>query len=142
MKNKISIFQIAILLNILLFNLPLFAQKELYHYISLPLIEGAGIYSSVKALADNNSGQSTKAASISNLSLLGTNLTLGLITAFAKDETRSKLRSYHRILGFTVTAAALWLSVSASVDKIDKSAKYVSYGYTGLTIVPLIMFSF
>ena len=118
------------------------ADKAVWHYVSLPLIEGAGIYSSIKSLTDDNSGTSTTAASITNLTLLGTNATFGLITMFSSEDARYKLRTAHRIIGITVSAAALWLSISASVDDVETSTRIVSYAYTGMSIIPVIMFSF
>ncbi len=127
---------------ILLLFLSAHAGKDVFHYITFPLIEGAGIYASVKSLTDDDIGISTKAASISNLTLLGTTATFGMITAFSKEDTREKLRLIHRVLGIVVTGTSLWLSISASVDKVDTPTKIVSYGYTGLTLIPIIMFSF
>ena len=138
MKIKLSIFVSCLVLSIVSAH----ADKAVWHYISLPLIEGAGIYSSIKSLTDDNSGISTKAASITNLSLLGANATFGMITMFSSEDARYKLRTAHRIIGITVSAAALWLSISASVDEVDKSARIVSYAYTGMSVVPIIMFSF
>lgn len=138
MKNRLSIIITCLVLSVVSAN----AGKEIFHYITLPLIEGAGIYASVKSVTDDNSGNSTKAASITNLSLLGTNAAFGMIAMFSSEDKRYKLRTMHRIIGFTVSAAALWLSISASVDDVDKSARIVSYGYTGMSIIPVIMFSF
>ncbi len=138
MKYKL----LTILIFIVSINTHLFAGKEIFHYISLPLIEGAGIYTSVRSLTDENCDQSTKAAAITNLSLLGTNGALGLITMFSNDDTRLKLRTTHRIMGFTIFAAALWLSVATSVDDIENSTQYVSYGYTAATLIPIFTFSF
>jgi heme A synthase len=117
-------------------------NKALYHYISLPIIEGAGIYGSIASLTDDHAGGSTKAAAITNLALLGTNATLGMITAMDKGNSRPKLRVVHRIIACTVTAAALWLGISGTVDKVAVSTQAVSYSYTALTTVPIIMFSF
>jgi len=119
-----------------------YAGKGLYHFISLPLIEGAGIYTSVKSLTDDVSGPSTKAASITNLALLGTNGALGLTAMLLPEETSGKMRTVHKIVGYTVAAASIWLAISGSVDEIDKTTRYVSYGYGGLTLIPVIMFSF
>jgi heme A synthase len=127
---------------VMLFVASAHAGKEIWHYVSLPLIEGAGIYASVKSLTDDNGGALTQAASIANLSFLGANAALGMITVFSNDDARYKLRTVHRIIGFTVSAAALWLSISASVDEVDTSARIVSYAYTGMSVVPIIMFSF
>lgn len=138
MKRNISL-KICFLL---VFVVTAHADKAVWHYVSLPLIEGAGIYSSIKSLTDDNSGTSTTAASITNLSLLGTNATFGMITMFSSEGARYNLRTVHRIIGITVSAAALWLSISASVDEVDKSAKITSYAYTGMSVVPIVMFSF
>ena len=138
MKIKLSMFISCLFLCVVSGH----ADKAVWHYVSLPLIEGAGIYSSIKSLTDDNSGTSTKVSSITNLSLLGTNATFGMITMFSSEEARYKLRTVHRIIGITVSAAALWLSISASVDEVDKSARIVSYAYTGMSVIPVIMFSF
>ena len=124
-------------------NTPLFAGKELFHYISLPLIEGAGIYTSIRALTDDNSEPSTDAAAITNLALLGTNGALGLTTIFLEDDARYNMRTIHRIMGFTISAASLWLSVATSIDDdIEQSTPYVSYGYSAVTLIPIFTFSF
>jgi hypothetical protein len=140
MKNKL--YGIIICICVVSINTHLFAGKEIFHFISLPLIEGAGIYTSVRSLTDDNSDQSTKAAAITNLSLLGTNGALGLITMFLKDDARLKLRTTHRIMGFTISAASLWLSIATSVDDIENSTQYVSYGYTAVTLIPIFTFTF
>jgi len=127
---------------ILLLNSTAFSGKALLHFISLPVIEGAGIYVSVKSLTDNNSSSLTKAASITNLSILGANASLGVITMISADDTRYKLRTIHRIAGITLSAASLWLSISNSIDHDAASTRYVSYGYTVLTVFPIIIFRF
>lgn len=138
MKSKVS----AIIICIVFISMPSFAGKAIFHYITLPLIEGTGIYTSVRSLTDDNSDRSTKAAGITNLSLLGINGALGLTTMFLNDDARVKLRTVHRIMGFTVSAASLWLSIATSVDDIEDPTQYVSYGYTALTLIPIFTFSF
>ena len=138
MKHRLSIIIIFLVLPIVSAN----AGKGIVHYITLPLIEGAGIYASVKSLTDDNSGASTKAASITNLALLGTNGAFGMIAMFSSEDARYKLRTVHRIIGITVSVASLWLSISASADNVETPTRIVSYGYTGMTLIPVIMFSF
>jgi hypothetical protein len=123
-------------------SLSVFAQKALMHYISVPVIEGCGVYSSVRCLVDGNSGTSTTAASITSLALMGTNSTLGIVKFFASEDTKPNLRKIHRVVGITVSAAAVWLAISASVDKVNIQTRVVSYAYTGLTVVPIVVFSF
>lgn len=138
MKHICSITVIFLVLTIV----PANAGKDIVHYVTLPLIEGAGIYASIASLTDDNSGASTKAASVTNLALLGTNGAFGMIAMFSSEDTRYKLRTVHRIIGFAVSAASLWLSISATADDVDTPTKIVSYGYTGMTLIPIIMFSF
>jgi heme A synthase len=141
MKKKFSLASIVLL--IVSINTPLFAGKDIFHYISLPLIEGAGIYTSIRTLTDDNSETSTKAAAVTNLALLGTNGALGLTTIFLDDDARLKMRSIHRVMGFTISAASIWLSVATSIDDdIETSTPYVSYGYSAVTLIPLFTFTF
>jgi hypothetical protein len=128
---------------LLFFSVHAFGWKDISHYISLPLIEGGGIYSSVKALSVADLS-TTKAAAGTNIGLLASNATLGTIAFFLEGDARSNIRTVHRIVGFTLTAAAVWLSIQMSVDDNMKEepARYISYGYAGLTVVPIILFSF
>jgi hypothetical protein len=121
---------------------PAFSQKAMLHYISVPIIEGCGIYSSVTSLTDANSTRGTQAAAVSSLVLMGTNSTLGILKTFGPESARPGLRTAHRIVGMSLTAAALWLSISVSVDKVKTPTRIVSYAYTGLTVVPIILFKF
>jgi len=127
---------------ILLFSLSALAGKDIFHYISLPIIEGAGIYASVASLVDDNSTNLTKAASVTNLALMGVNGALGMTSALSEGERRQKIRRAHRIIGFIVTGASIWLSISASVDEVEIPTRVVSYCYSGLTLIPIITFSF
>ena len=47
-------------------------------------------------------------------------------------------------MAYGVTAAAIFLSVSGAVDDdlSDDPMQFLTYGYTGLTVVPLILFGF
>jgi hypothetical protein len=116
--------------------------KSILHYVTLPLIEGAGIYASVATLADNGTSVNAQVSAGTNLAVLGTNAALGLVTAFSSDETREKMRRVHRIMGFVATAGALWLGVSSSIDGAPAATQAVSYGYAGLTVIPLVTFRF
>lgn len=119
-----------------------FAGKDIFHYISLPVIEGAGIYASVASLTDDNSTNLTKAASVTNLALMAANGALGMTAALSEGDRRYNIRKAHRIIGFIVTGASVWLSVSNSVDEVKMPTRIVSYCYSGLTLIPIITFSF
>jgi len=119
-----------------------YAWKKEAHFISLPLIEGSGIYTSIRLLQDSHSSN-TKAAAGVNISLLATEAGIGCFSIFGPQENYPLLRRIHRITGFIVTAGALWMSISAGSDShIQNQDKNISYGYTALTCVPLVVFSF
>jgi small neutral amino acid transporter SnatA (MarC family) len=118
------------------------AEKAVWHYVSVPIIEGTGIFASVASLADNGASANTTAAAITNLGLMATEGTLGLITAFLDGDGRRKMRTVHRVMGFVLTAAGLWLGIANSVDHADAVQQATSYSYAALTTVPIIMFSF
>jgi hypothetical protein len=116
-------------------------KKTLAHIISIPLLDGAGIYTSVRML--NTESANNKAAAITSLSLLGVNAGLGTLSLVANSENMSWARTTHRIVGFLVTGASVWMAVSAGIDDdIRTGDKIVAGGFAGLTVVPLIMFSF
>ena len=116
-------------------------SKTLMHIISIPIIDGTGIYTSVKCFQTGNTNN--KAAAITNLSLLGVNASLGAMTMLGNQDSYQKLRTTHRIVGFLVTGAAIWMAVSAGLDDdIVKVDKGVAGGYAALTVVPLLLFSF
>lgn len=115
--------------------------KTLAHIISIPIIEGAGIYSSIKVLQSDE--VNSKAAGITNLSLLAVNGSLGVLTYFGKVGDYETMRNIHRIVGYAVTGAGVWMSISSAMDKsVQKSDKFIASGYTVLTAVPIIMFTF
>jgi len=89
-------------------------------------------------------GPATRAAGVTNISLLGVNSALGALKLFGPEDAQPAFRKIHRITGFVVTAAALWLSVSTTIDENTKgtATPYVAYGFTALTTVPLIIFAF
>jgi hypothetical protein len=116
-------------------------KKTLMHIISIPLIDGAGIYSGVQMLKTESANN--KASAITSLSLLGVNAGLGATSMFAHSENMAWVRTTHRIVGFLVTGASIWMAVSAGVDdELRTGDKIVAGGFAGLTVVPLIMFSF
>ena len=116
-------------------------SKTLFHIISIPVIDGAGIYSSVRCLQTDDSNN--RAAAITNLSLLGLNAGLGVLTIVNQSDSYRNLRTTHRVIGFLLSGAAVWLTVSMIPDDdIARVDKGVAGGYTALTAVPLVLFSF
>ncbi len=116
--------------------------KKTVHLATLPLIEAGGIYSSVAMLSSSND-PFTKAAAISTLAVLGTQATLGSITMFGKPDNYEAWAKAHRIVAYVVTASAVALSVAAASDaKLSDTNRGITYAYTGLTLVPLIVFEF
>ncbi len=119
-----------------------FAWKKETHFISLPLIEGAGLYSSIMLTRESGS-PSTTIPAYSTMTLLCMNAAVGGFTALGPQEYYPTFRAIHRYVGFAVTAVGLWMSIAAANDKdIRPLERNVSYAYTGLTVVPLILFSF
>jgi heme A synthase len=119
-----------------------FAWKKEAHFISLPFIEGSGLYSSIMILQDSRS-TSTKVPAVATISLLAANAGIGATAMFGPQDNYPVLRTIHRCVGFGLTAAGLWMSIAAASDKNVKNLeKNVSYGYTVLTVVPIVIFSF
>ncbi len=119
-----------------------FPWKKEAHFISLPLIEGSGLYSSIMVL-DESKAASTKAPAVASITLLAANAALGATTIFGPQDWYPKLRAIHRYLGFGITAAGIWMSIAAGNDKNVKNLdRNVSYAYTALSTVPIIIFSF
>jgi hypothetical protein len=119
-----------------------FAWQKAAHLITLPIIEGGGIYTAVVAIKESPSLQ-TRAPAITTLSLLGVNAAAGVFTLFGPKENYPVMRIVHRSIGFAITAAAIWLSVAEAGDpKIKDATRTVAYAYTGFTMVPLIIFNF
>jgi hypothetical protein len=118
------------------------AGKAIWHYVSLPLIEGAGIYGGVASLVDDNASLHTQIAGGTNLGLIAAQGVLGMTAALSKGDARLKIRKVHRVLGFVITGAALWMGIANSVDGTSVGPQVGSYGYAALSTVPLIMFKF
>ncbi|HMB00178.1 MAG TPA: hypothetical protein VKS21_04240 [Spirochaetota bacterium] len=118
------------------------ADKFTAHLITLPLIEGSGAVAALTTLKHAGSPVS-KSAAIANMGLLAVNSGLGLFTMIKKDKYRT-IRRWHRIIGFSLTAAGIWLSLATSLDKgtAGKYIPYTAYGYTAMTLIPLLMFKF
>jgi hypothetical protein len=118
------------------------AWKKEAHFISLPLIEGCGIYSSVRILQDSKS-PGTKASAIASLSLLGANAGLGCAAIFGPQSNYPKVRRIHRYVGFALSAAALWMSISAGNDKnVQNTDRNIVHVYALSSAIPLIAFAF
>jgi heme A synthase len=119
-----------------------FAWKKEAHFISLPLIEGSGLYSSIMVLEDSKT-TSTKVPAATTVALLAANAALGATSVFGPQDLYPTLRTIHRYLGFGITAAGIWMSIAAANDKNVKNLeRNVSYVYTALSTVPIIIFSF
>jgi hypothetical protein len=134
--------QVILLTSLFFFFSSANAWKKEAHAISLPLIEGMGIYSSVRVLQDSKSGF-TKASAISTLALLTANTAMGSYIVFGAQTHYALMRSIHKYIGCAMTATALWMSLSAGNDaRIENSDKNVIHGYTLVTSIPIIVFSF
>jgi heme A synthase len=119
-----------------------FAWKKEAHYISMPIIEGAGLYTSIRCLQDTKSA-STQIPSITTIVLLAGNAGLGALTVFGPQDNYPLLRTIHRYVGMAVSAAALWMTIAAANDRdVNNLTRNISYGYTAVTTVPIIIFSF
>ena len=115
--------------------------KTIGHLISIPIVEGTGIYSSVRLIQTGNANAT--AAAVINLSLIGINSAVGAYTLFGKPADYSRWRAIHRVTGFITGAAGIWLAVSAGVNKeVANIDKGVAAGYAVVAVVPVILFSF
>ena len=131
-----------ILLTVLIFATSAFAWKKEVHFITLPIIEGAGLYTSIRCLLDTRSA-ATQVPSITTITLLAANATIGGIAIFGPQDNYPVLRTIHRFVGMAITAAGLWMSIAAGNDKdVNNLTRNISYGYTLVTTIPIIIFSF
>jgi heme A synthase len=131
-----------ILLAVLISATSVFAWKKEVHFITLPIIEGAGLYTSIRCLLDTRSA-ATQVPSITTITLLAANATIGGIAIFGPQDNYPVLRTIHRFVGMAITAAGLWMSIAAGNDKdVNNLTRNISYGYTLVTTVPIIIFSF
>jgi hypothetical protein len=116
--------------------------KGAVHLSAVPFIATTGIYSDVWTLHDYERN-GTKAAAITNLSLLGVQTCLGATILFTSDDLPPAVRVIHHIVGAGVVASALWLSVANTRDPgITNLTRNTSYAYTILAAAPLILFTF
>lgn len=136
-----TLVAISILIALLSGNVTALNKKTIIHLSTIPITEGLGIYSSVKMIGDGNAG--SRAAGITNISILAINAGLGSFIAFGKPSNFNTLRLIHHVIGFTAIGTALWLTVAASTDqKVDTHVKFVAGGYTAMTTVPIFIFNF
>lgn len=136
-----TLLTISILIALLFGNAAALDKKIIIHLSIIPVTEGLGIYSSGKMIGEGNAG--SRAAGITNISLLALNAGLGSYIAFGKPSNFSTLRIVHHVIGFTVIGAAIWLTAAASTDNnVDSHVKFVSGGYTAMTTVPIFIFNF
>jgi heme A synthase len=85
----------------------------------------------------------SKVPAITTLGLLGVNAGLGATAMFGNQDNYPMLRIIHRSVGFAVFASALWLSIAVTFDNDVKTyVKGIGYGYTALTVVPVVIFTF
>jgi heme A synthase len=132
----------TVVLAVILCATSVFAWKKEAHFISMPIIEGAGLYTSIRCLQDTRS-LSTQIPSITTIVLLAGNAGLGATAIFGSQDNYPMLRTIHRYLGMAVTAAALWMTIAAANDRdVNNLTRNISYGYTAVTAVPIIIFSF
>jgi|WetSurMetagenome_2_1015567.scaffolds.fasta_scaffold170058_1 hypothetical protein len=116
--------------------------KGTVHLIGVPIIEATGIYSDVRILqtADRNF---TKAGAITNLSLLGVQACLGATIFLGKDDQSPMIRVIHRIVGASVIASAIWISVQGTHDPgVPNLARNTAYTHTIVAAMPLLLFTF
>jgi hypothetical protein len=141
MENKCRAWAVF-LMSIALAYSSAFAWKKEAHFISIPIIEGMGVYSSVRILQDSKSPWS-KSSAIATLSLLASNAGVGSYIVFCQPSNYALLREIHKYMGIAVTAAALVMSVSAGNDShIENSDRKIIDGYTIVSSIPIIVFSF
>jgi hypothetical protein len=116
--------------------------KGAVHLGAVPFIAASGIYSDVRILQTARE-TGTKAGAISNLCLLGVQTGLGTTILFGDDSQPKALRIIHRIVGSTVIATGLWISIEGTMDKgVPQAARVTSYVHTVLAAAPLILFTF
>ncbi len=127
---------------LLMFVASAFSWKKEVHFITLPIIEGAGLYTSIRCLQDTKSA-ATQVPSVATICLLAANSGIGAFAIFGPQDNYPLLRAIHRYVGMGVTAAALWMTLAAANDRdVNNQTRNVSYGYTAVTAVPIIIFSF
>ncbi len=116
--------------------------KGAVHLSMAPFLEATGIYSDVRMLQTAEQ-TGTQAGAITNLSLLAVQAGLGATILFTDDDLPPVVRVIHRIVGASVIASALWISIEGSLDKgVPSTACYTAYAHTALATAPLILMTF
>ena len=140
-KNSCILILLTALVSLVNAGMIELGGKEIGHIVSVPVIEGAGIYTSAKMIGTGDANAT--AAGITNISLLAINATIGVIKVFGNVDNYQAWKTAHRIVGYTIAGASVWMAVSAitnnNTSKLDKG---IAGGYSALTFVPIILFSF
>lgn len=117
-----------------------FAWKKQAHLVSTTLIDAGGIFTTVMVLDESNS-IGTKASAITTLAFLSANAAADAAIMFRNEETYPILRIIHHSIGFALFASSLWMSIASSYDDgIKTYVKGIGYGYTAVTVVPIVIF--
>ncbi len=111
------------------------------HIINAPLVEATGIYSDIVDL-NHADYRATKVAAVTDMALLGTQVTFGLLTKFGVGH--GNMRRVHLANAIGLVAAGAWLAVQNNIDPGAKKtpARYTSIAHPILCTIPIIMFSF
>ncbi len=140
MKNSNCIV-LSILILFIFYSTSLAWKKEV-HCVTLPFIEGLGLYSTIRVLQESKSSI-TRAPAMMSLSLLGANTALGSLIVFGPKTDSPLLYRIHRYIGFALCASSLWMSLSAGNDAhVSNTDRNMTHGYMILTTIPLITFLF
>lgn len=146
MKNK-KLF-LVVLLILIFTSLHGFAQQDYIdplkkHLMTVPIIESLGIFSSVSAMVYSDNTL-TWTASITSLSFIAIQDTLGIISAFNINKWQNKIGKVHRVLGYTNIAVALFFNIVTSLDEQldDKPSRFSGYGYTLFATIPIFTWRF
>lgn len=110
------------------------------HIINAPVLEGFGIYSSIRVLHGNGN---SVASAVTSLSILAFNGGSGVFNLYGHPSNPRLWRKLHTIAGYSIAGASLWLTISALSDNHVKARdKYMSSGFTALAVAPVFIFHF
>ncbi len=116
--------------------------KGWLHLSLVPFIEATGVYADVRMIQDAK-WNGTKPGAIANLSLLCVQSGLGATLLFSNDNLPPVVRVIHRIVGASVIATGLWVSIAGTRDPgVSPGTRDAAYAHTTLACVPLILFTF
>ena len=135
---------VLIILLVLLSAGSIFAQSKLAEHIAtIPFIEGLGVFSTVSAIT-NSDNTLTRTAAITGLSVLSTQVVLGIINGINYGKPQNKVRLIHRITGYTNIAVALFFNIVTSLDEQldNKAPRYTGYAYTLFSTIPIFTWRF